>query len=89
MRGLTRRYRPHKQRAAGTTGRHASDPCKAQRTRSRGRTLDLKGPQACGLKVPAFTLIQGRRGTMSTKGCTADLLNIFDFSYTQLRTWIG
>ncbi|CAH2221082.1 Hypothetical predicted protein [Pelobates cultripes] len=88
-RGLTRRYRPHKRRAAGTTWKHTPDPCTAQRTRPLGRTLDLKGPQARGRKVPALTLTQGRGGTMSTKGCIADLLYILDCSYTQLRTGIG
>ncbi|CAH2285806.1 Hypothetical predicted protein [Pelobates cultripes] len=72
QRGLTRRYRPHKRRAIGRTRRRTPDICKAQRTPSPGETLDLEGPQACGLKVPALALVCGRGGTTSTRGCTAD-----------------
>ncbi|CAH2250361.1 Hypothetical predicted protein [Pelobates cultripes] len=88
MRGLTRRYRPHKWRAVGSTQRRTSDTCKVQRTPSPGKTLDLEGPQARGLKVPALALIRGRGGTTSTRGCTAGRLNISEHSHTQQRTGV-
>ncbi|CAH2296348.1 Hypothetical predicted protein [Pelobates cultripes] len=89
MRGLTRRYRPHKRRAVGSTRRSTLDTCKAQHTPSPGKTLDQEGPQACGLKVLALALIQGQGGTTSTRGCTADRLNISERSHTQQRTEVG